>query len=77
MVLPQGTHYYNPHTYVTDEVLRPLACINKVLGVVIMRVGALSAFEKDVGVLVGTAILTKDLSYLLVQSQRERENVVI
>lgn len=38
-----------------------------------MRVGALSAFEEDVGVLVGTAVLTKNLSYLLVQSQRERE----
>ena len=48
------------------------------LGVIIVRVGTLSAFEEDVGVLVGTAVLTKDLSYLLesvtyTQTERERE----
>ena len=69
-VTRQNTYYLLQLTHISYEVLWPLACINKVLGVVIVRVGTLSAFQEDVGVLVCAAILSKDLSYLLERGRR-------
>ena len=53
------------YAHVSDEVLRLLASVHEMLGVVIVRVGTLGALHEDIRVLVGGFFLLRFLFFLL------------